>query len=125
MGHMVEELFLASIRNAITKKEVHEWAFEGHRSILEALQARDPERIREAVTFSLVLWSKVLLVKERFDNDRGVVGIRAGSEQLVKTFDYGWMSRPETYSPQVIQKEATFPVRDVSGPTIFDLIFPF
>lgn len=56
IGRTVEELFLNSIRNILSKKEVLEWGVKGHQRIVEALQSRDLEAVRQAVVFSLEYW---------------------------------------------------------------------
>jgi DNA-binding FadR family transcriptional regulator len=60
IGRMVEELFLTSIRDALSNKTVPEGGVVGHRRILAALQSRDRDCIHEAVASSLANWGEKL-----------------------------------------------------------------
>jgi GntR family transcriptional repressor for pyruvate dehydrogenase complex len=60
MGQLVEELYFSSIRDALSKKSVLEWGFKGHQRILDAIQTRDPETVRQAVLYSLTYWGSEL-----------------------------------------------------------------
>ena len=56
----VEELFLSSVRGALSKPEVLKWGTEGHRRIVASLKKRNLEAIRQAVLHSLACWSREL-----------------------------------------------------------------
>jgi len=60
ISRTVVELFFKSIQNTISKLEGRQWGVEGHRNIFNAIQARNPSQIREAVLVSLERWSKDL-----------------------------------------------------------------
>jgi GntR family transcriptional repressor for pyruvate dehydrogenase complex len=70
IGRMVEELFLTSIRDALSNKTVPEGGVVGHRRILAALQSRDRDCIHEAVASSLENWGEKLEEKVSSRSDR-------------------------------------------------------
>ena len=60
ISQAVEELFFGSIRNTISRIEGRQWGVEGHRNIIQAIEAKDATLIRQAVVMSLDRWSKDL-----------------------------------------------------------------
>jgi GntR family transcriptional repressor for pyruvate dehydrogenase complex len=72
LGHAIEELFFASMRNTyITVADNLEKSIRFHREILNAIRANDPQQIHQAVEGSLIHWKeevkKLGLTHDSFD----------------------------------------------------------
>lgn len=72
ISRAVEELFFGSIQKTISQIEGRQWGIEGHRKIIEAIESKDPNRIRETVEMSLERWSNGL---EENEEDREVTNL--------------------------------------------------
>lgn len=64
ISRAVEELFFSSIRSTISRIEGRRWGVKGHRNIINAIEEKDANQIRQAVIMSLERWSKDLEKKE-------------------------------------------------------------
>jgi len=56
IGRTVEELFFSTIQSALVANM--DLALNAHRRITEAIDSRSPEKIREAIDYSLVRWKE-------------------------------------------------------------------
>lgn len=86
IGRAIEDLFFASIRSTLSRTEWRPVAVSGHRSILAAMKAGQPEAIRVAVLNSLSTWGKVVngqVDKRAAIDDAGTAGFVGVKEEVM------------------------------------------